>query len=167
MPVRRSTTALLAAVAVPGRVRTRATSVAVLCIVLSCGAPALAQDYRDGSHSVRVSGPSPFPQEGCSPTDSSVDAEHGREQDLSMVVDPRDPRRVVAAWVQDAALGFVVATSGDGGDTWERSVVPGVTRCTGGPAEHVLHARLAVGPDGRLWLPARRSTGSSPTPARA
>jgi hypothetical protein len=60
------------------------------------------------------------------------------EVEPTLAVDPRRPRRLVAAWQQDrfvapgGARSNVTARSRDGGRHWRRRLVPGVSRCTGG-----------------------------------
>ncbi|WP_369274914.1 hypothetical protein AB5J55_37660 [Streptomyces sp. R11] len=50
---------------------------------------------------------------------------------------PHDPRRLAAAWPQDRQRGVVLAVSDDGGRSWTRTVVPGLTRCSGGTYDYV------------------------------
>src|SRR5215207_3842828 len=83
----------------------------------------------------RISGTSPLPLSCVGPVAPIRDS----EVEPTLAVDPRRPRRLVAAWQQDrfgetghAALSIVTAYSGDGGRHWRRRLVPGVSRCTGG-----------------------------------
>jgi hypothetical protein len=101
-----------------------------------------------------LSGPTPFPT-GCgvtgSPTSNSTAEPH-------IAVDPRDARNVVAVWQQDrfnadgGALSNVLAVSHDGGARFHRVLVPGLSRCTGGPDERTSDPWLSWGPDGALYL---------------
>lgn len=114
---------------------------------------------------VRVSGPSPFPIGDCRPVDQAWWGETpGAETDPSIAINPLDPDNIAAAWVQDDAYGIVAASSFDGGATWTRTVVPGLTRCAGGTEDHILHARLSFGGDGRLWLTGETLDGFFPDP---
>lgn len=123
----------------------------VIALMLAVADPLSAQGAS------KASGPSPFPPEGCGqleegPRQLGDGNPHGAEMDLSVVSNPADSDHVVAAWVQDAGMGIVVATSFDGGNGWQRTVVAGMSRCTGGRYDRILHARLAFGGDGTLWL---------------
>lgn len=117
---------------------------------------------------VRVSGQSPFATNECRPVDEpawgTFDEQAGHETDPSVAVNPSNPANVVAAWPQDAGYGLVAAASFDGGQTWTRTVVPGMTRCTGGTEDHILHARLSFGPDGRVYLAGETLDGFFPDP---
>ena len=81
----------------------------------------------------------------------------GMEVEPSLAVNPRNPRNVIAAWQQDrikdgGALGNFVGVSRDGGATFTRSAVPGLTRCGGGPYERASDPWVAIGPDGTAYL---------------
>jgi hypothetical protein len=97
---------------------------------------------------------------GASPLARSCEGktvQRGSEVEPSLAADPADGRLLVAAWQQDrysvgggaAALG--VAFSRDGGASWARAAVPGMTDCRG------VHGRisdpwLSWGPDGSVYL---------------
>lgn len=119
---------------------------------------------------VRVSAETPPPLAGCRPDDdviwATADGNDGNstESDPSVAVNPLNSSNVVAAWPADRASGMVAASSFDGGATWSRTVVPGFTICTGGTENHVLHARLSFGGDGRLYLTGETLHGFFPDP---
>lgn len=146
------------------RRRVRMSAVVAMMAVLASGpgATGVTATAPDG-HSkpsskvslTRVSGPVAGAH-SC--TDSS-----GVESDLSVVVNPRNPNNVVAAWSDDLEF-VVVASSFDGGRSWERTVVEGLTRCTGGESRYMNHTRLAFGPDGRLWLSGEQLEEPFPDP---
>jgi len=80
------------------------------------------------------------------------------EVEPSLAVDPRDPRRLVAAWQQDrnsrgGALGIVTASSEDGGATWRRSLPPLLTKCTDGKYTLASDPVVSIGTD-RAYLSA-------------
>jgi hypothetical protein len=126
-----------------------------------------------------VSGPSPFAPDGCGQHDvpvyqalpNEIDGfdgqQFGEEADVSIAVNPHDPRHLVAAWVQDAALGLSTAASFDAGRSWARTTIPGLTTCNGGAQERVFHARLAFGPDGQVYLAGEADDGLFPNPRQA
>ena len=124
----------------------------------------------------RVSGSSPFAPDGCGQPDvpvyqavpDDIDAfdgqAFGEESDVSIAVNPADSRHLVAAWAQDGALGLSAAASFDGGKQWDWGTVPGLTTCTGAEEERAFHARLAFGPDGRIYLAGESDDGLFPDP---
>jgi len=84
---------------------------------------------------VTVSGPTPFPP-GCDPMqDGTVFL--NTEVEPWVAAHPVDPSRLVGGWQQDrwsngGARGLLAAASFDGGTSWQRSVVPKITVCSGG-----------------------------------
>jgi hypothetical protein len=113
----------------------------------------------------RASGESPFPEDGCGQADHAYyGSQRGMESDVSLAADPEDATHLVAAWIQDEGFGIVTATSFDGGATWTRAVVPNVALCSGGPAQRVVHARLAFGPGGHVWVTGEVLDGYFPDP---
>jgi hypothetical protein len=97
---------------------------------------------------VRLSGASPFP----GPCGALALAQRGAEVEPSIAVDPRSPRRIVAAWMQDDGRSNLVMTSRDGGRTWTRVFVPGLTDCTGGTVAGAADPWLSFAPAGKLLL---------------
>lgn len=73
------------------------------------------------------------------------------EEEAVVAVHPGHPDEIAVAWTQDLGLGIVVASSSDGGRRWSHTVVPGLTACTAGQADRVVHPRLSFGPDGTLY----------------
>src|SRR5918996_4816494 len=131
-----------------GMMRPRLTLFALLPLLVAVIGPANAS-----VSVVRVSSPSPFPIGNCVPDDRIFfDDGPGSETDPSIAINPTNPNNIVAAYPSDTAYGIVAASSFDGGQTWTRTPVPGLTTCTGGASKHILHARLSFGPDGRLYL---------------
>lgn len=143
----------------PVKIRLGRFAVAVLAFVIA-GPPA------SGSVTVvRVSSPSPFPIGDCRPDDALLwDDGPGSETDPSVAINPTNPANIVAAWPSDTGYGIVAASSFDGGQTWTRTPVPGLTACTGGVENHILHARLSFGGDGRLYLSGEALDGFFPDP---
>jgi hypothetical protein len=103
-----------------------------------------------------LSGRSPFADQcGYDNARSSVTPHSAAEP--SIAVNPRDPKHLVAAWQQDRIttggdLSNVVAVSRDGGRTWRRVLVAGLTRCTGGNDSSASDPWVTIGPDGIVYL---------------
>ncbi|MDP9182134.1 MAG: glycoside hydrolase [Actinomycetota bacterium] len=68
-----------------------------------------------------------------------------------IAIDPRDPRRMATAWMQDFAGSVVVASTVDGGRSWRRSVPPRVSSCTGSDGA-AFDPGLAYDSRGSLYL---------------
>ena len=101
-----------------------------------------------------LSGPTPFP-DGC-PGAAQDDAHiAGAEIEPAVTVDPRHPGTIVATWQQDLGFGGrsdLIGTSRDGGRTWSRRTIPGLTRCTGGTADSASDPWVAAGGDGTIYF---------------
>jgi hypothetical protein len=97
----------------------------------------------------RVSGVSPFP--GPCGRDPRVFVMNA-ESEPTIAVKSGHPRRLAVAWMQDGLRSNVVATSRNGGRTWSRALVPGLSVCTGGTQEFAADPWLSFGPRGRLYL---------------
>lgn len=71
-------------------------------------------------------------------------------------VDPTDARNIVGEYQQDrwsdgGARGLVASVSRDGGTTWHRVVVPGITRCSGGTYDRASDPWISFAPNGDLY----------------
>ncbi len=97
---------------------------------------------------VAVSGASPFSE--CELFDAELKAPH-REVEPWITVDPNDPNHLVAAWIQDRALGLVSAVSFDQGATWESVVIPGISQCSGSDVIAASDPWLAFAANGDLY----------------
>jgi hypothetical protein len=103
-----------------------------------------------------VSGPSPFAG-GCPGARFDDQAITGHELEPAVTVNPANPRNIVAAWKQDVgsanqSRSDLVASSLDGGKTWKRRTIPGLTVCTGGTADAGSDPWLAAGGDGTVYF---------------
>ena len=74
---------------------------------------------------------------------------------------------LVGAWQQDrtdangrGAIADMIAISTDGGRTWSRQLVEGVSKCGGGPYENASDPWAEIGPDGRIYVSALGNTKS-------
>ena len=136
----------------------RVVRIAVLATVLilagSQTPAAAAGSARKVTHLRVVSGPSPFAA-GC--PGAALDETHvaGDEIEPAITVNPANPRNIVGTWQQD--LGFtarsdLIGSSLDGGRTWRRSTIPGLTVCSGGTADSATDPWLSAGPDGTIYF---------------
>lgn len=138
--------------------------VAAAAAMLICSAPAQAGSMK--VHRVTpVSGPTPF--SGC-PFDAPPPFEDAAFQpkdtavEPDIAIDPHKPSRMAAAWMQDFTGGNMVASTGDGGKTWHRSVPPNLGTCSGADSGTSADPHLAYGADGALYLVSMRRLVLSP-----
>jgi hypothetical protein len=127
---------------------------ALATVALALAAPA-AGAKATVSHLQPLSGESPFKPAGCNvPGSPTFDS----EAEPSFAVNPKDPKNAIAVWQQDrfavdgGALSNIVSVTKDGGATWTRVLVPGISRCTGGPDERTSDPWVSIGPDGTAYL---------------
>jgi hypothetical protein len=92
--------------------------------------------------------PPPFSPESFQPKDTAVEPH--------IVVDPKRPNRMAAAWMQDFTGGIVVAYSHNGGRTWHRSIPQKLSQCNGANGT-AADPRMAFGADGTLYLSSMRN----------
>jgi hypothetical protein len=83
----------------------------------------------------------------CTTGDPNFVRGHVVETDIA--VSPRNPRRVLVSWIQDGAATDTVMASRDGGRTFSRILVPGLSACTGGEAPAASDPGVAFSADGR------------------
>lgn len=103
-----------------------------------------------------VSGPSPFTA-GCPGAFHDELKITGLVVEPAIAVNPRNPRNIIATWKQDIvpiynARDDLVASSFDGGKTWHRTTIPGLTRCTGGTADTASDPWVSFGGDGTAYF---------------
>ena len=115
---------------------------------------------------VAVSGASPFASCPVEP-DPTDPQQHDLELEPTIAQSPVEPDNVVAAWLQGENLGVVTASSTDGGRSWQRTVVGGMTTCSGGTLNIALNPTLDFGPDGTAYLAATAQGGYAPYDPRA
>jgi len=118
-----------------------------------------------------ISGPSPFAA-GCPGAlfdDTNIT---GHELEPAIAVNPAERRNIIATWKQDvgpdSTRSDLVASSQDGGKTWTRTTIPGLTVCTGGTADAGSDPWVSAGGDGTVYfsgLAADMSTVPHPTTA--
>ena len=126
---------------------------AVLAVTAAMPAMAAAHPYTVDLR--QVSGPSPFAA-GCPGTAFDSTMITGQEVEPSITVNPANPRNLVATWKQDvgpdSTRADLVASSLDGGRTWRRSTIPGLSKCTGGTADGGSDPWVSVGVDGTAYF---------------
>jgi hypothetical protein len=88
---------------------------------------------------VQVSGDVPLAA-GCSPT--AGNSPHA-------AVDPSHPGHVAVVYNAGDSVAAVAATSNDGGSSWSRTTLPGITSCSGGSDGGFGDPMTAIGANGR------------------
>lgn len=103
---------------------------------------------------VRISAPDSAPK--CDPGSQS-----GLNEEPSIAADPLHPDSLIAAWMDTNGSGVEGAWSSDGGRSWHRVEIPGLTQCSGGGrqafATRVFDTWITIGPDGTAYLVAKPS----------
>ena len=126
---------------------------AVLAVTAAMPAVAAAHPYTVDLQ--QVSGPSPFAA-GCPGTAFDSTMITGQEVEPSITVNPANPRNLVGTWKQDvgpdSTRADLVASSLDGGRTWRRSTIPGLSKCTGGTADGGSDPWVSAGVDGTAYF---------------
>ena len=115
-----------------------------------------------------ASGPSPFPA-GCPGAFHDEAKVTGLVIEPAIAVNPRNPRNIVATWKQDLSGPFnarddLVASSLDGGRSWRRTTIPGLTRCTGGTSDTASDPWVSAGGDGTVYFGGQAGDVSSDPP---
>jgi hypothetical protein len=109
---------------------------------------------------VRVSHGDPFAHTDADHIEAQTGTVYpGTSVETFLVVDPTNPGHLAAMWQQDrwsngGARGLEVATSFDGGQTWQDTPLPGVSLVAGGTAARVSDPWLAVAANGDLFATA-------------
>ena len=117
-----------------------------------------------------VSGPSPFAA-GCPGVFDDLSIA-GSVLEPAITVNPANPRNIIATWKQDVGPALqsrsdLVASSLDGGKTWTRSTIPGLTKCTGGTADAGSDPWLSAGGDGTVYFSGLAADLSTDRPTTA
>jgi hypothetical protein len=142
---------------------TRVCLAACAAVLLLAPGVATARSFRVGPL-IPVSGPSPY-SDGCNGAGSHATAAEGEP---SLAVNPRNPRNLVTAWIQDVDSPFAsavgAAVSQDGGRTWLRRPLPGGGACAGGAAQFKYQADpwVAFGPRNAVWIATLPFTDANP-----
>jgi hypothetical protein len=118
-----------------------------------------------------LSGPSPFAA-GCPGAFLDETRIAGAEIEPAITVNPADPRNIIATWQQDVGAGAsrsdLIGTSRDGGRSWKRVTIQGLSACTGGSADSASDPWVSAGRGGvvffsgaRLFLSPEQALGSN------
>src|SRR3954468_6473884 len=139
----------------------------VLLMSILLAAVAAAHPYRVRTLTA-ASGPSPFAA-GCPGAFHDEAKVTGLVIEPAIAVNPRNPRNIVATWKQDISGPFnarddLVASSVDGGRTWRRTTIPGLTRCSGGTSDTASDPWVSAGGDGTLYFGGQAGDVSSDPP---
>lgn len=78
----------------------------------------------------------------------------GFAQETSVAVNPRNPRNILAAWIQDGRATDTVMASRDGGRTFSRILVPALSACTGGEFQVASDPGVEFAADGMAYFTA-------------
>jgi len=73
----------------------------------------------------------------------------GFAQETSVAVNPRNSKSVLVSWIADGRATDLVMASRDGGHSFSRILVPGLSACTGGSAKAASDPGVSFTADGR------------------
>jgi hypothetical protein len=124
----------------------RALAVTAMLLLSAGASPATVQDLQ------------PLSAETAFPPNCSTLIYHGVvpddfEMETTIAVNPSDPRNIVVAWTQGGFFGVVAAVTKDGGQSWTKVVVPGVSGCSGAEQDTgAADPRLAFDRNGIAYL---------------
>ena len=129
-----------------GHGRFCALAVAIVALTAAAMQPVPAAAMSIKTH--RISPPSPFsPNSSCAQENPGFSA--GFAQETSLAVNPRDPNHILVSWIQDARATDTVMVSHDGGRSFSRVFVPGLSGCTGGDANFASDPGVTFSANGR------------------
>ena len=109
-----------------------------------------------------LASPGPTPFAACTADHASDQISAGSvlypnsEVEPRSAINPVDAKNIVAEYQQDrwndgGARGLVASVTHDGGSTWQRVTVPGLTRCSGGNYDRASDPWVSFGPTGVLY----------------
>ena len=151
--------------------RARAFLVVGLALLLSVLLPGVASAWPPHVKRLQaISGPSPFAA-GCPGALHDDTNITGRELETAIAVNPADRRNIIATWKQDvgpdSTRSDLVASSQDGGKTWTRATIPGLSVCTGGTADAGSDPWVSAGGDGTVYFSGLAADLSTAPPTTA
>jgi BNR repeat-like domain len=119
-------------------------------VVLALGVPAASEAAPTATVNA-ISHGSPFPHE-CGYHYRAIAGAAGEPQ---IAINPTNRRNILVFHQQDrrpgnvgGAVANVIRVSRDGGRTWRLVLIPGTTRCSGGPLDAASDPWISFGPDG-------------------
>jgi hypothetical protein len=105
---------------------------AALVVIASVSALMIAAPVSTAGVAPRLIGPmivsGPDPLRACS---GDFTYAPGWPFEPNVAVNPRDPANVVVGWMQDGTAALMSAATRDGGRTWQRTLMPGLSQCVG------------------------------------
>jgi len=133
-----------------------------LLAVSVVGAAALAPMTHAAPAAVRLQVAPPVQISGDAPLASGCSAAAGNSPHAA--VDPSRPGHVAVVYTAGDSVAAIAATSTDGGSSWSRTTLPGVTSCSGGSDGGFGDPMTSIGANGRTlttvgWV----TTDQSPT----
>ncbi len=131
-------------------------SVLVAMIMVASPPVASARTWPQVTSLTEIAGASPWTGSGCNLPPSALGQMTDEDEvEPHIASDPRNPRRMVAAWIDLSGQSIRTAASSDGGKTWDVGYPPGLDSCTGDAAstvEGTFDPWLSIGPDGAVHL---------------
>jgi len=134
---------------------------AALAAILATLSPAYANTYVAGSPVDASAGADPFA--ACT-ADNVAHQEAvlgstlypGAELEPRLTIDPTNPKNLAGEFQQDrwsdgSSRSLVATVSHDGGKSWSRVVVPGITQCSGGTYPRASDPWVSFAADGTLY----------------
>jgi hypothetical protein len=109
-----------------------------------------------------LASPGPTPFAACTADNAAAQISAGSrlypnsEIEPRSTISPANPANIVGEYQQDrwsdgGARGLVASVTHDGGSTWHRVTVPGLTKCSGGAYDRASDPWVSFGPTGRLY----------------
>jgi hypothetical protein len=144
-----------------GASRTALVLIALVSAIVSlvCVRAAGATVYTAGPVVDTSAGPTPFA--GCTADDPADQLLFSTlypnaQPEPRMAVNPTDPLNIVGEYHQDrwdngGNRGMSVSVSHDGGTTWTRQVMPGISKCSGGAYDRASDPWVSFAPNGDLY----------------
>ena len=141
--------------------RTALVSVAFLCaaVALISARAAGASTYATGTVVDTSAGGSPFT--GCTADDAATQQTFSTlytnaQPEPRVAVNPTNPMNIVGAYHQDrwnngGNRGMSFSVSHDGGATWTRTVMPGVSKCSNGAYDRASDPWVSFAPNGDVY----------------
>jgi hypothetical protein len=134
-----------------------------LAVVAATGVSGASATPLQTSGLIQVSDTSPFSPTcglipGVDPTSPTGEGINFLNSEVEPWVDvnPQDGDNIVGIWQQDrwsngGARGLVAGVSTDGGASWTKSVIPKVSKCSGGPYDRASDPWVTFSPNGHVY----------------
>jgi hypothetical protein len=131
-------------------------------LVIVAAAGALIPAAIAATSAVILASPGPTPFAACTADQADAQQAAGSilfpnaEVEPRADVNPTDRSNIVGAYQQDrwsdgGARGLVTSVSKNGGSSWHRVTVPGITKCSGGAYDRASDPWLSFAPNGDLY----------------